>query len=220
VPADASLDDLYDYVAAPARPGPRRANRASVTLTVTDNWPEDVPVTEAEIAVFEAWFGELFDELFGGAEGDITMAAAVRAALYLRVSTGRQADNDLSIPDQRRQAKAYCGVCATGELPSDRSRQPVRLSSHEAERTSSSPGFRTTCTSRPQIWTKASSTLRAFIGLWRAIKTRIVPIAEQSPTCFFPRIWIGLMRIPARRQTLSMSMASGSCAARRRTKQL
>ena len=30
------------------------------------------------------------------------MAAAVRAALYLRVSTGRQADNDLSIPDQRR----------------------------------------------------------------------------------------------------------------------
>jgi len=42
------------------------------------------------------------------AEGDITMAAAVRAALYLRVSTGRQADNDLSIPDQRRQTKAYC----------------------------------------------------------------------------------------------------------------
>jgi len=36
------------------------------------------------------------------------MAPAVRAALYLRVSTGRQADNDLSIPDQRRQAKAYC----------------------------------------------------------------------------------------------------------------
>jgi site-specific DNA recombinase len=36
------------------------------------------------------------------------MAAAVRAAFYLRVSTGRQADNDLSIPDQRRQAKAYC----------------------------------------------------------------------------------------------------------------
>ncbi len=36
------------------------------------------------------------------------MAMAVRAALYLRVSTGRQADNDLSIPDQRRQAKAYC----------------------------------------------------------------------------------------------------------------
>ena len=36
------------------------------------------------------------------------MATAVRAALYLRVSTGRQADSDLSIPDQRRQAKGYC----------------------------------------------------------------------------------------------------------------
>jgi site-specific DNA recombinase len=36
------------------------------------------------------------------------MTMPVRAALYLRVSTGRQADNDLSIPDQRRQAKAYC----------------------------------------------------------------------------------------------------------------
>ena len=36
------------------------------------------------------------------------MTLPVRAALYLRVSTGRQAENDLSIPDQRRQAKAYC----------------------------------------------------------------------------------------------------------------
>ena len=36
------------------------------------------------------------------------MTASVRAALYLRVSTGRQADSDLSIPDRRRQAKAYC----------------------------------------------------------------------------------------------------------------
>jgi hypothetical protein len=39
---------------------------------------------------------------------EIAMTTPVRAALYLRVSTGRQADNDLSIPDQRRQAKAYC----------------------------------------------------------------------------------------------------------------
>ncbi len=36
------------------------------------------------------------------------MTAPVRAALYLRVSTGRQADNDLSIPDQHRQATDYC----------------------------------------------------------------------------------------------------------------
>jgi hypothetical protein len=64
-PARAPVDDLYDYARAPARPGRRRAKRASVKWTVTDDWPEDVPVTEAEIAVFEAWFGDLFDELFG-----------------------------------------------------------------------------------------------------------------------------------------------------------
>ena len=34
--------------------------------------------------------------------------APLRAALYFRVSTGRQAESDLSIPDQRRQALAYC----------------------------------------------------------------------------------------------------------------
>jgi hypothetical protein len=64
-PGSALFDDLYDYVAAPARPGRRRAKRVSVTLTVTDDWLADVPATEAEIAVFEAWFGKLFDELFG-----------------------------------------------------------------------------------------------------------------------------------------------------------
>ncbi|WP_454850465.1 recombinase family protein [Rhizobium binxianense] len=36
------------------------------------------------------------------------VAALAKAALYLRVSTGRQADNDLSIPDQRRQIENYC----------------------------------------------------------------------------------------------------------------
>ena len=33
-----------------------------------------------------------------------------RVAMYLRVSTSRQAENDLSIPDQRRQAEAYCAA--------------------------------------------------------------------------------------------------------------
>ncbi|HZZ61347.1 MAG TPA: hypothetical protein VFE63_09255 [Roseiarcus sp.] len=32
---------------------------------VTDDWPEHIAVTEAEVDVFEAWFGDLFDELFG-----------------------------------------------------------------------------------------------------------------------------------------------------------
>jgi hypothetical protein len=34
----------------------------------------------------------------------------VRAALYLRVSTARQAEHDVSIPDQKRQGEAYCSA--------------------------------------------------------------------------------------------------------------
>jgi hypothetical protein len=64
-PTRAPLDDLYDYARAPARRGRRRAKRVSITWAVTDDWPKDVPVTETEIDVFEAWFGDLFDELFG-----------------------------------------------------------------------------------------------------------------------------------------------------------
>jgi hypothetical protein len=57
-------DDLYDYARPPARrPGRPQADDPS-TWTVTDDWPDEVPVTEAEVEVFEAWFGDLFDELF------------------------------------------------------------------------------------------------------------------------------------------------------------
>lgn len=34
------------------------------TWRVTDNWSDPVPVTIAEVEVFERWFGDLFDELF------------------------------------------------------------------------------------------------------------------------------------------------------------
>ncbi len=34
----------------------------------------------------------------------------LRAALYLRVSTARQAEHDVSIPDQRKQGEAYCAA--------------------------------------------------------------------------------------------------------------
>lgn len=47
------------------------------------------------------------------------LASLGRAALYLRVSTGRQAEHDLSIPDQRRQLQAYCdakGISVVAEF--------------------------------------------------------------------------------------------------------
>ena len=47
------------------RAGVRAVRSANNPIwTVKDDWPGAVPVTEAEIEVFEAWFGDLFDELF------------------------------------------------------------------------------------------------------------------------------------------------------------
>lgn len=42
------------------------------------------------------------------AEFGTAIAPALRAVAYLRVSTGRQAESDLSIPDQRKQIAAFC----------------------------------------------------------------------------------------------------------------
>ena len=44
------------------------AARSNTTLrpgASSDDWPARGPVTDAEIDVFEAWFGDLFDELLG-----------------------------------------------------------------------------------------------------------------------------------------------------------
>jgi hypothetical protein len=51
-------------------PGPpprigRPLKLAPETWTVADDWPDRLPVTQAEIDLFEAWFGDVFDELFG-----------------------------------------------------------------------------------------------------------------------------------------------------------
>ncbi|OXS99067.1 hypothetical protein B7H23_12740 [Notoacmeibacter marinus] len=60
--ASEQLEELLDY----PWPFPGRPPKHDLsTWTVTDDWPDPVPVTEAEIKVFERWFGDLFDELFG-----------------------------------------------------------------------------------------------------------------------------------------------------------
>lgn len=59
-------NDLYSYI---HEPRPRRSPSSQIvdveSLPVVDDWPEKVPITEAEIAVFERWFADVFDELFG-----------------------------------------------------------------------------------------------------------------------------------------------------------
>src|SRR5260370_5721887 len=52
-------DDLYDYLQPAARRRSPPAKKKRSEWSVTDDWPEEVPITEAEIEVFEAWFGDL-----------------------------------------------------------------------------------------------------------------------------------------------------------------
>ena len=57
-------DDLYIRLEPWPHIG-RPSKHNLETWTVTDDWPEHVPIPDAELDVFEAWFGNLFDELFG-----------------------------------------------------------------------------------------------------------------------------------------------------------
>lgn len=63
--ASEQLEELLGY----PWPFPGRPPKHDLsTWTVTDDWPDPVPVSEAEIEVFEQWFGDLFDELFGSSD--------------------------------------------------------------------------------------------------------------------------------------------------------
>nr|WP_208110877.1 hypothetical protein [Aquamicrobium defluvii] len=46
-------------------PKRRRPKHDVSTWTVIDDWPEKVPITQAEIEIFERYFGDVLDELFG-----------------------------------------------------------------------------------------------------------------------------------------------------------
>jgi hypothetical protein len=46
------------------QPDPAHPEAHASELIVVDDWPEIVPVTEAELRVFEAYFGGFLDEIF------------------------------------------------------------------------------------------------------------------------------------------------------------
>lgn len=50
---------------AASSPKHRRPKHDVSVWTVINDWPEKVPITEAEIEIFERYFGDVLDELFG-----------------------------------------------------------------------------------------------------------------------------------------------------------
>ncbi|EBW1603872.1 hypothetical protein BZU93_24280 [Salmonella enterica subsp. enterica] len=62
-------NDLYGYAGSASLPRAGRREMANLCdWTVRDNWPECIPVTDREIDAFEAWFGDVFDRLFGACQ--------------------------------------------------------------------------------------------------------------------------------------------------------
>jgi hypothetical protein len=114
-------DDLYDYLQPAVRRRGRPAKKDRSGWTVTDDWPAEVPITEAEIEVFEAWFGDLFDELFstrhrplgfGDRHDDAGSCSPLPASLDRPASRQRS-----SIPDQHHQARDIAHRAAGRLLP-------------------------------------------------------------------------------------------------------
>lgn len=65
---DANLGVLSDCLRKQLKQRPRAGQTTDYELdasSVTDDLPAQVPVTSAEVEVFESWFGDLFNELFG-----------------------------------------------------------------------------------------------------------------------------------------------------------
>ena len=63
--------DLYDYVRPDRSVAPEPRSRArkgaehQASCKVSDDWPDHVPITEAELDLFEVHFGPILDELLG-----------------------------------------------------------------------------------------------------------------------------------------------------------
>ncbi len=59
------LEDLPDRQEPVVPRKGRRPRKNEEPIVVTDDWPEQVPITDAELRVIEAYFGKELDELFG-----------------------------------------------------------------------------------------------------------------------------------------------------------
>lgn len=57
--------DLYDYLPAIGSQRERKRSSKEQRIHITDDWPDVLPITEAEVRIIEAYFGDVLDELFG-----------------------------------------------------------------------------------------------------------------------------------------------------------
>ncbi|OJY69943.1 MAG: hypothetical protein BGP16_09515 [Sphingobium sp. 66-54] len=59
------LEDLHDYMQPQPTRASARRGATSALIVVTDDWPEQVPIGDAELRVIEGAFRAELDALFG-----------------------------------------------------------------------------------------------------------------------------------------------------------
>jgi len=58
--------DLYDYTCLPrCSRAAHSSHEAPAPIIVTDDWPQEVPITDPELRVIEAYFAEELDDFLG-----------------------------------------------------------------------------------------------------------------------------------------------------------
>jgi hypothetical protein len=58
-------DPIFGSESLPIRTIRRRRRGDDMPIKVTDDWAEEVPVTDHEARIIEAFFADVLDELFG-----------------------------------------------------------------------------------------------------------------------------------------------------------
>ena len=60
------LDDLHDYIPTAVQMRASHRNRpVPDPIVVTDDWPDQVPITDAELRIIEGHLADELDALFG-----------------------------------------------------------------------------------------------------------------------------------------------------------
>lgn len=57
------IDDLHDYMQSPSQRA--CAEKGDASITVTDDWPDRVPISDTELRVIEGHLRGELDKLFG-----------------------------------------------------------------------------------------------------------------------------------------------------------
>ncbi|KRB42056.1 hypothetical protein [Phenylobacterium sp. Root700] len=84
------------------RAGQAPPQKRNTPITVTDDWPDAVPVTDHEARIIEAFFADVLDDLFGGVDGKSGVMRAIRCGTSKGCLGCGSANGSGSLADERQ----------------------------------------------------------------------------------------------------------------------